>query len=267
MSDPTVRGDSSGLPGELRTAPNCVDIWTVPIRSAGGIIEELRQSLSSDERKRALRFYAEEHRNSFVVGRGILRAILASYISARPEDLIFGYGSKGKPYLKKHPELHFNLGHSGELAVYAVAGDELGVDVERMKTVEDWQKISKRFFSLRETDELAKLHPAQQMAGFFACWTRKEAYIKATGEGLAAGLDKFSVGVNPSQADGTIDIDEDGQPRRWYYRDLKLEDQYAGAVVTHVERCRIRNFNFGRAEDCLRFVAAKRNMVHPVSDQ
>ncbi len=255
VSGPRVLDESSCPSGELRTAPNCVDIWTVPIRSAGSIIEELRESLSSDERERALRFYAEEHRNSFVVARGILRAILASYISARPEDLVFGYGSKGKPYLKEHPDLHFNLGHSGELAVYAVAGDELGVDVERMKPMEDWQKISKRFFSLRESDELAKLDPAQQIAGFFACWTRKEAYIKATGEGLAAGLDKFSVGVNPSQADGTID--EDGQPRRWYYKDLKLGDQYAGAVVTRVARCGVRNLDFGRTEDCLRFVGSR----------
>ncbi len=252
-----MRGESSCPPGELRTAPNCVDIWSVPIRSASHIIEELRQSLSPDERERALRFYAEEHRNSFVVGRGILRAILASYMPARPEDLVFGYGSKGKPYLKEHPDLHFNLGHSGELAVYAVAGDELGVDVERMKAVEDWEKISKRFFSLRESNELAKLDPAQQMAGFFACWTRKEAYIKATGEGLAAGLNKFSVGVNPSQVDGTIDIDEDGQPRRWHYRDLKLGEQYAGAVVTRVAGCGVRNFDFGRAEDCLRFVGSR----------
>lgn len=255
-----MRSESSRPSSELRTAPNCVDIWTVPIRGAGSIIEELRQSLSSDERTRALRFYSEEHRNSFVVARGILRAILASYISARPEDLIFGYGSKGKPYLKEHPDLHFNLGHSGELAVYAVAGDELGVDVELMKLVEDWQKISERFFSSRETDELAKLDPAQQIAGFFACWTRKEAYLKATGEGLAAGLDKFSAGADPSRSEGAIDIDidRDDQSPHWYFKDLRVGDQYAGAVVTQFAKCEIHAFNFEQAEDCVRYLEQRK---------
>lgn len=261
MSDPPILGSSLGSSrqrDEFRTAPNSVDIWTVPIRTTEPVVGEMKQSLSSDERERALRFYAEEHRHSFIIGRGILRAILAFYISARPEDLIFNYGSKGKPYLKNHPDVHFNLGHSADRAVYAVAGNELGVDIELIKQVRDWQKISERFFSLRESDELRRLGPDQQMAGFFACWTRKEAYIKATGEGLAAGLNKFSAGANPSRSEGAIETDEAGQSSHWYFKDLRVGDQYAGAVVTQFAKCQIHAFNFEQTDDCIRYLEQRK---------
>ncbi|MGH9530264.1 MAG: 4'-phosphopantetheinyl transferase family protein [Terriglobales bacterium] len=248
-------GGSLPRADQFCVAPNSVDTWTVPMRTTGPVIEELTQSLSCDERGRALRFHAEEHQRSFVVGRGILRAILASYILCKPEALVFQYGPKGKPYLENHPGVHFNLGHSGNRAVYAIANIEIGVDVELIKPVPDWQKISERFFSRREVEELTMLNPAQQPGGFFACWTRKEAYIKATGAGLAAGLNKFYVGADPSHREGAIDtdIDKDVRAPRWYFKDLEVGDQYAGALVTRFEKCNIRPFNFERTEDCVRF--------------
>jgi 4'-phosphopantetheinyl transferase len=249
-------GASSLSPDEFRLAPNRVDIWSAPIQASREIIDQLKQTLSSDELERALRFHAAEHQDLFVAGRGILRAILSCYVSDRPESLVFRYGTKGKPHLQDHPNVHFNLGHSGGRAVYAVAGDDLGVDIESIKEVRDWQQISTRFFSAREAEELTRLNPSQQAAGFFACWTRKEAYLKATGDGLAAGLGKFYAGVDPLQGDGTIE--EEGHPRRWYFKDLQLGDQYAGAVVTRFAQCRIRSFNFHQNEDCLRFVQQHR---------
>ena len=262
MSDPTTLGSSLGSSrprDEFRTAPNSVDIWTVPTRTTEPVVEEMKQSLSCDERERALRFYAEEHQHSFIIGRGILRAVLASYISARPEDLIFNYGPKGKPYLENHADVHFNLGHSADRAVYAVAGNELGVDIELIKQVKDWQKISERFFSLRESDELRRLDPNRQMAGLFACWTRKEAYIKATGKGLAAGLNKFSISADPSHSEGAVDIDEGGQSSHWYFKDLRVGDQYAGAVVTQFAKCQIHAFNFEQTEDCMRYLEQRKS--------
>ncbi len=252
MSDPTL--SESSLPREMRVAPNCVDIWTVPLQADRQIIEHLRTLLAPDERERALRFHAEKHQHSFVAGRGLLRTILSRYVPARPESLAFHYGIKGKPYLQDHSGLHFNLAHSGDRAVYAVASDDLGVDIELIKPVRDSQKISKRFFSQREADELSALGPDQQIAGFFACWTRKEAYIKATGEGLAAGLNKFYAGADPSDSEGGIHIDQDGRPPQWYFKDLRVGDQYAGAVVTRFAGCEIRPFNFERTEDCVRFL-------------
>jgi 4'-phosphopantetheinyl transferase len=256
VNDSTILGASSLSPDEFRLAASCVDIWTAPIQANPGIIDQLKQTLSPDELERALRFHAAEHQGLFATSRGILRAILSCYVSDRPESLVFRYGTNGKPHLLDHPNVHFNLGHSGGRAVYAVAGDDLGVDIELIKPLVDWGKISARFFSAREAEELKGLDPARQIAGFFACWTRKEAYIKATGDGLAAGLGKFYAGVDPLQADGTIE--EEGHPRRWYFKDLTIGDQYAGAVVTRFEQCRTRSFNFQQTEDCLSFIQRHR---------
>jgi 4'-phosphopantetheinyl transferase len=206
--------------------------------------------LSSDEVARALRFRAEEDRDLFIVARGILRRILSRYASEAPGKLVFRYGSKGKPYLRDHPDVQFNLGHSGGFAAYGVSGEELGVDIEFVKPLTDWRKISERFFSAREVEELKRLDPTQQLRGFFSCWARKEAYIKAIGEGIAT-LAKFCAGAQLSPGDGAID--EEGKPREWYFKDLNVGDEHAGAIVTRFDQCRIRLFAFSSAEECLRF--------------
>jgi len=256
VNDSTAVADSSLSADGFRIAPNRVDIWTVPIQTNLQIVDTLRRTLSSDERERSLRFHADRHQHLYVVGRGILRAILSLYVRVPPDGLLFGYGTRGKPYLQNQAGLHFNLGHSGDHAVYAVGGDNLGVDIELIKPLQDWRRISARFFSAGEVEELTGLDPTQQIAGFFACWTRKEAYIKAAGEGLAIGLDKFYAGANPSRADGAIE--EDGVTPRWYFKDLKLGDPYAGALVTGFQQCDIRSFNFQRTEDCIIFIDEKR---------
>jgi 4'-phosphopantetheinyl transferase len=251
VSDPQTVGSST----ENLAVPATADVWVVPIRASRELVDELKQTLSSDELERALRFRAGEHRDLFIAGRAILRTLLSSYAQARPESLGFRYGSKGKPYLRDHPDLQFNLSHSGGLAVYAVGVDELGIDVESIKPSTDWRKISVRFFSPREVEELEKLDASQHLSGFFSCWTRKEAYIKATGEGLSSPLDKFYAGAQPSRAEGPID--EDGKPHQWYFKDLRLGDEHAGAIVTRFEQCPIRFFHFSRSDDCLRFVHDK----------
>ena len=237
---------------DLVLAPSRIDIWYVPINAAQQIVEGLTQPLSDDERERAIRFHTEANKNLFIAARGILRTILSSYISVQPEHLIFENAPKGKPRLKNHAGLHFNLGHSGGRAIYAVAGNDVGVDIELIKDLPDWKTICRRFFSQREAGELIALEPSQQIAGFFACWTRKEAYLKATGEGIAAGLDKFYAGTNPAKTSGPIE--EDGRPQQWYFKDLEVGDEYATAVVSRSEHSLVRRFDFQQAEDCLRFI-------------
>ena len=240
---------------EFRVSPRSADVWTLPIRTEQPILDELGQTLSPDEWERALRFRAEEHRDLFIAGRAILRMLLSCYISERPAQLVFRYGPNGKPHLRDHPGLHFSLAHSGGHAVYAVGTDDLGIDIELVKSTTDWQNISRRFFSSREVDELEKLDPAQQTAGFFACWTRKEAYLKATGEGLRLALNKFYAGAILSRANGVIE--EDGKASQWFYKDLRMPEKYAGAIVTRYSECGIRLFEFARTEDCVSFVQGK----------
>jgi 4'-phosphopantetheinyl transferase len=250
VNNPSATDKSSLSAGELSVPQASADVWVLPIRASRQLVDELQQTLSSDEIARVLRFRAEEGRDLFIVGRGILRKILSRYASKPAEKLVFRYGSKGKPYLLDHSDPQFNLGHSGGLAVYAISGKELGVDIETVKPSADWRKISERFFSPREVEELERLYPTQQLRGFFSCWARKEAYIKAIGEGIAT-LAKFYAGAQPPPGEGPID--EEGKPREWYFKDLKVGDEHACAIVTQFDQCRIRLFEFSSTEECFRF--------------
>jgi 4'-phosphopantetheinyl transferase len=180
-----------------------------------------------------------------------LRTILSSYLHLPPKNLIFRYGKKGKPYLDD-VELHFNLAHSGGKAIYAFGRDDLGVDIEFIKPWQDWQKISARFFSQREAEQLLKPDPATQIADFFACWARKEAYIKAIGEGMAVGLNQFYVGADRAIIGGPVE--QNGHPPQWYFKDLDVGEQYAGALVTRFPACAVRVFSFDRVEEFLDYV-------------
>jgi len=250
VNDPLTKDHSDFSARSLSVTRASADVWVLPIRADRQLVDQLQQTLSSDEIARAVRFRAEEDRDLFIVGRGILRKILSRYASEPAEKLVFRYGSKGKPYMRDHSDVQFNLGHSGGFAIYGVGGEELGVDIELIKPSTDWRKISQRFFSPQEFEELKRLDPPQQLRGFFSCWARKEAYIKAIGGGIAT-LAKFCAGAQPSPGEGAID--EEGKPHEWYFNDLNVGDKHAGAIVTRFDQCRIRLFSFTSVEDCLRF--------------
>ncbi len=251
MNNPPTTNKSSLPAGGLSIPRASADVWTVPLHANRQLVDEVQQTLAPDEIERSLRFRADEDRDLFIVGRGILRKILSRYASEPAEKLVFRYGSKAKPYLRDYSDLQFNLGHSVGFAVYGVSGEELGVDIELVKPSTDWRKISQRFFSPREVEELERLDSTQQLRGFFSCWVRKEAYIKAIGEGIAT-LAKFYAGAQPSSAEGAID--EEGKPREWYFKDLNVGDERAAAIVTRFDQCRIRLFSFVSVEDCLEFI-------------
>ena len=169
--------------------------------------------LSEDERARALRFHFPLHRHRFVAARSALRRILAAYLDLPPAELRFHYSPHGKPYLEHH-WLRFNLAHSEDLALCAVArAREIGVDIERIRPRPTQERIPERFFSPSEAAQLRALPPE----AFFHYWTAKEAYLKARGEGLAIPLDSFDV--------TTLD------DPRWTRASLLLDPAYAAALV------------------------------------
>ncbi len=149
--------------------------------------------LSADERERARRFHFEIDHDRYCQGRSQLRTILGYYAQRAPNLIAFRYGTQDKPALVDPFGLHFNLAHSGNLAVLAVARFALGVDVELPRPGFADDEIAERFFAPREVAELRRLAPEQQEAAFFRCWTRKEAYLKALGGGLSIPLDDFTV--------------------------------------------------------------------------
>ena len=163
-------------------------------------MEFCRSLLSSDEQVRAGRFYFERDRSRFVITRGSLRSILARYVNVPARELVFSYSDHGKPSLAfpESSDVTFNVSHSGDLSLVVVSRRRLvGVDVERIRPETATEDIAGRFFSTEEVRELMRLPEDLRSAGFFNCWTRKEAYIKALGEGLSHPLDSFAISLSP----------------------------------------------------------------------
>lgn len=216
-------------PGELR-------LWTIPLDPPPGAVESLGKLLSPDERERAARFRFDVHRRRYVVGRGALRRLLGRELGLPPEAVGFDYGPRGKPFLAaRHGrgDLQFNLSNSEELALVGFFfGREVGVDVEFLKPMPDAEEIGERFFSIPEREVLHRVPADRKEVAFFNAWTRKEAYLKAVGEGLAVALDSFDVTLAPGEPAKMLALK--GDPRaaeRWFYLHLDPEPRYVGAVA------------------------------------
>ena len=154
--------------------------------------------LALDERNRSTRFRFERDRNRFIVARARLREILSSYLDREPSSIEFVYNAFGKPALRD-ASLRFNVSHSGGIGVCAIAGREVGIDIEQIRPELAEERTAESFFSPREVAMLRALPPGSQLEAFFECWTRKEAYVKARGEGLSIPLDTFDVEFRPGE--------------------------------------------------------------------
>ncbi|GAC1664226.1 MAG: 4'-phosphopantetheinyl transferase superfamily protein [Candidatus Acidiferrum sp.] len=178
-------------------------IWLASLDIDRALRDHLGTFLSPDECVRAERFVFERDREHFIAARGTLREILSRYLAVQPESIRLQTTKHGKPFLDTKsggPRLRFNLAHSHGLALYAVAQyRELGVDIERIDAERATSDIAERYFSLAERAELASLPEHLRLEAFFLCWTRKEAYVKARGEGLHIPLDSFDVSLTPGQ--------------------------------------------------------------------
>lgn len=193
--------------------------------------------LETAEKERASRFVYAADRRRFLVAHAALRRFLACYLPARAEALSFDVDGSGKPHLRlppAAPAFHFNLSHSGEIALIAVSrAGALGVDVERERPMPDALEIAERYFSLAERRDLATLSPGEREAAFFRCWTRKEAVVKAAGEGLGRALDSFDVDLAPGSVSALRRFEDlPGGQCGWSLRDLPAPAGYvaAGAV-------------------------------------
>jgi 4'-phosphopantetheinyl transferase len=193
----------------LRTP--AVEIVGVRLDAPAEIIATLWQSLSRDEQGRAEKFRFTEHRQHYIVARGSLRRLVAERLRIAPRSVEFVETEYGKPTLAPvHglTDLDFNLSHSGVLALYAfTSGRAVGVDVELIREIPDTDELAERFFSPTEIASLKALPLAQRSLAFLACWTRKEAFIKALGHGLSCPLDAFDVTIDPDAAARITRID------------------------------------------------------------
>jgi 4'-phosphopantetheinyl transferase len=199
-------------------------------------IQSFLHSLSEDEQARAERFYFERDREHFVVARGVLRAILSGYLSRTPECLSFCYSSHGKPAIAGESDrnaIRFSVSHSQGVALYAVTrGREVGIDLERIRFDLAVAEIAERFFSRREVGMLQALPTEVQLQAFFRCWTCKEAYIKARGEGLSLPLNQFDVLLAHGEPTAVLGTQRDpSEASRWSLQELTSTPGYAAALA------------------------------------
>jgi 4'-phosphopantetheinyl transferase len=215
----------------LQLGSNEVHVWRASLDVDSAVQERLSVLLSRAERERAARFAFTRDRNRFIVARAILRQLLGGYLREPSQGVVLETLAHGKPILaatSRIPGLRFNLSHSHRFALFAFCLQrEVGIDLEEIKPQVVFEGIESRYFSPDERAELETLHPDLRPEGFFLCWTRKEAYLKATGEGLKVPLESFSVSLTPGKPAVLRSSDE----QRWSVYSIPPPTGFAAALV------------------------------------
>jgi 4'-phosphopantetheinyl transferase len=229
-----------------------VHIWTA--RLPLGNTSEFYLDVSSAERDHADRFHFSKDRVAYLFAHAVLRNVLSQYLRCPPGDLEFDVNAFGKPFLGKTAgagKLEFNLSHAGSLIVIGLSANRsIGVDVEELHIVSDFSLIAESYFTPEECRFVFQQASSDQEWAFFRCWTRKEAYIKAIGQGLSIPLNSFDTLIPYGQAGrllvGAADIPGDG---KWWLEDLDLPKPYIGAVAVQNRTDRMMYFEWCRDEE------------------
>jgi 4'-phosphopantetheinyl transferase len=208
--------------GNYELPADQVDVWRATLDQPQEVMTQFLQVLSADEHARAGKFHFDADRKRHIIGRGLSRLLLGHCLGTAARELKFTHNEFGKPSLSGASVPRFNISHSGELVLVALArGCTIGIDVERMRKDMAQAEIAERFFSPRECAALAGLAPEMQCEAFFACWTRKEAYLKARGDGLSLPLDQFDVAFIPGDVPRLVETRHDpAEAHRWTIRAL-----------------------------------------------
>lgn len=239
-------------PADLTLCVNEVHIWRVSLQHTAIPLPALEALLSPTEQQRAHRFYFERDQRRYIVSQGHLRLLSGRYLSRDPAQIEFRQGARGKPALAASlltpdgsGDVRFNLSHSHDIVLYAFARNrEVGIDVEHFRSVGNMEHIVRRFFAPQEQAVFFALPDAQRPDAFFHCWTRKEAFIKALGEGLHYPLDRFVVAFAPGEPARLLDVT--GHPEeinRWSMQALTLAPDYAAALVVEGQDWRLRHWH------------------------
>lgn len=230
-------------PATITIQPHEVHVWRGRLDRPQPELTRWWALLSNDERQRANRYHFERDRRRFIVGRGLLRLLLSRYLYLPPEQIELAYNAYGKPEIaprSNQTPLSFNLSHSQDLALFAIAdGRPVGVDLEYMRADLADEQIAARFFAPAEVEALRAQPEGQRVAAFFRCWTRKEAFIKARGEGLSLPLDQFEVSLDPDTA-ALLRTADPAEAERWRLEPLAPAPDYAAAIAVEGRHWQLR---------------------------
>jgi 4'-phosphopantetheinyl transferase len=208
-------------------------VWCADLNKSANEIIELHAVLSEDEKQRAARFHFDKDRNHFVVARGILRQLLSRYIDVEPQKIIFSYSEHGKPFVDQQYNLQFNVSHSHGIALYAFTREpSVGIDIEYKDRQCDIDSIVERYFSSNEVHIIKNLTGTEKVQAFFNGWARKEAFLKALGQGLSYPLANVEVTLIPDKPARFVALhDEQLNINDWCLHALELVPNYAAALV------------------------------------
>jgi len=207
-----------------------IEIWFGSTDMEQDVVSEMERYLSADEQVRARKFVFEGDRKRYVICRALLRRILGAFLQRDPARISMKYNRYGKPELSGKP-VEFSLSHSDDRAAVAVTSQRrIGIDIERIEPLRPVLELAERFFSPSEAEQISALHGEAQRNAFYNCWTRKEAFTKALGQGLAIPLSSFEVTLL-SDVPARLVKAEGADVRDWTLKELKVGEGYAGAIA------------------------------------
>lgn len=219
---------------DLITRHTEVHVWAVWLKAPVVVNQAYRRLLSPTEIVRADRFAFEHLTRSYELSQGALRLLLANLLKCNPSDVSFRFGRRAKPMLQGGSRIRFNMAHSGGLALYAFTVDcEIGVDVEELREIPEIAQVASHYFSKAEASELLSIgDKISARDAFFRCWTRKEAYIKAVGDGLYLPLDQFQVTLSQDAPVKFVHIGSNVRAAAgWTLQHLDPAPDYVGALA------------------------------------
>jgi 4'-phosphopantetheinyl transferase len=230
-----------------------VHLWLATIENDPSSTARMLALLPGDEQSRAAGYKHQGARLRFITARGLLRTVLARFTGSSPDSLLFSYSAKGKPFLpvpRAGNAIHFNIAHSGELVLCGITiGRRIGVDIETTAKRPDLMKIAHRYFAPAEVTELESLPMEQRIPAFFCCWTRKEAYLKAIGEGISYGLDCFEVSAHPDKPARLIrDCQNPDETTRWRLEDIDTGPGYRAAIAVEGGEWKLKTWKWHPAD-------------------
>jgi 4'-phosphopantetheinyl transferase len=233
-------------PDNLILSDEEAHIWRADLKANECFQSSFLKLLSPDEKNRAQKFrFAKDNRN-FIIARGILRSLIGKYLEINPAEISFQYSEFGKPGIADNNTLQFNISHSQNMALFAFTTKfNVGVDVEFVNPDIEVKDIAAKFFSTNEIMNLLALPEKQQALGFFNCWTRKEAFIKAVGEGLSFPLDKFEVSLEPNKPAKLLATDwQPDAVSKWSIYSMSPGENFVGSLAIEglVEKVKFWNW-------------------------
>jgi 4'-phosphopantetheinyl transferase len=226
-----------------------VHVWSASLRTNTTVLQHCSKALSLDETERAAKFRFAQHQQRFVVGRSLLRHLIAGYLGIDPCAVQFEHGKHGKPRMVRDAngtDIHFNLAHSEDMALCGFSRiAPVGIDIEQVASIKEATALVARFFSPNEIRRFERLPPEEKSFAFYRLWTRKESLLKATGEGIGASLNKVEVSFLPNEPARVIAIGGDrGAARRWSLFDVSPMGPWMAALAIPAQKVRVRCWNW-----------------------